>query len=296
MSLDIVVVGRQGQVARALAQALPAAGHRLLVLGRPEMDLARPESIAAAFAALPCRPHLVVNAAAHTAVDRAEDEPDLAFALNRDAPGLLAAAADRLGAGFLHFSTDYVFDGTLGRPYREDDATRPLGVYGASKLAGEAAVLAANPRSLILRTAWVCAAEGGNFLNTMLRLAGRAELGVVADQLGAPSFAADLAAAVVRLAPFLAAAPAGAPGLGVFHLTGAPHTSWHGFASAIFARLAAQGRPVPLLRAITTAEYPTRARRPADGRLDCSRIAAQHGIVAPDWRLALDACLNRPVG
>lgn len=286
--MDVLLVGRAGQLAQALAAALPAAGHRVTVLGRPELDLAAPASLAAALAALPVVPQLVINAAAHTAVDRAEDEPDLAFAVNAVAPGLLASAAARWGAGFLHFSTDYVFDGGLGRPYREDDAPRPLGVYGASKLAGEAAVRAANPRHLILRTAWVCSATGSNFLRTMLRLAAREELGVVADQFGAPSFAGDLAAAVLRLLPPLARGE----GCGTFHLTGAPYTSWHGFAAAIFAALAARGRPVPRLRALTTAAYPTRARRPADARLDCSRLAALHGIAAPDWRPGLARSLD----
>ena len=268
----LLVVGRTGQVGSALAAALPATGWAFASMEAPELDLTDAASIAAAIEA--SRPDVVVNAAAYTAVDAAETNPHLAHAINATGPGLLAAAAAAAGAAILHFSTDYVFDGSRG-PWREDDATAPLGVYGASKLAGEQAVAAANPRHIILRTSWVCSATGGNFLKTMLRLgASRDELRVVADQQGAPTFADDLADAVVRLVPRLMAGE----GCGLFHLTGAPWTTWHGFAEAILA-----GQPVRVLP-ITTAEYPTPARRPADSRLDCARITAVHGIVPADWR------------
>lgn len=272
----ILVVGRTGQVGTALEAALPATGWPFVVMEAPALDLTDAQSIEAAVAA--ARPDVVVNAAAYTAVDAAESEVELAYAINARGPGLLAAAAARAGAAILHFSTDYVFDGARG-PWREDDATGPLGVYGASKLAGEHAVAAANPRHIILRTSWVCSATGHNFLKTMLRLAEtRAELRVVADQRGAPTFADDLADTVVRLVPRLVAGE----GYGLFHLTGAPWTSWHGFAEAIFA-----GRAGPSLVPITTADYPTPAQRPADGRLDCGRIARVHGITQPDWRAGL---------
>lgn len=293
--MRIFVAGRVGQVACALLRALEPEGHTVVALEPPELDLTDRASIAAALSA--ARPDLVVNAAAYTAVDKAEDDTALAYAVNRDGAGWLAEEAARLGAPFVHFSTDYVFDGAGGAPYAEDAPTSPLGVYGRSKREGEEAVLAANPRSVILRTAWVCSADGNNFVKTMLRLAAtRDELGVVADQHGAPTFAADLAEAVRAMAPHLVQAPAGDARFGLFHLTGTPHTSWHGFAEAIFAGAAARGHKVPRLKAIGTADYPTRAQRPADGRLDCRRIAAVHGIQAADWRRSLDAVLDTLIG
>ena len=296
--MRVFVAGRLGQLSLALGRALPNAGHEVFALDLPELDLSKRSSIEAAFAALPWRPDAVVNAAAYTAVDKAEDDRATAFLVNADGAGWLAAEAAALGVPFVHISTDYVFDGNAGRPYTERDAPNPLGVYGASKLAGERAVLAANPRSIILRTAWVCSADGNNFLRTMLRLArdGRSELGVVADQQGAPTFAADLADAVVTLLPRATQAPEGDAGFGVFHLTGMPHTNWYAFASAIFAGVAARGETVPRVKAITTADYPTKAHRPADGRLDCQHITAVHGIVPADWRVSLETCLDALVG
>ncbi|MFT8244248.1 dTDP-4-dehydrorhamnose reductase [Roseomonas sp. BN140053] len=288
----VLVVGREGQVARALLRRLPRDGHAVVALEPPELDLTRPDTIAAALREH--RPALVVNAAAYTAVDRAEEQPDLADAVNNLGVGALAAAAAATGAPMVHFSTDYVFDGLGGAPYAEDAATNPLGVYGVTKLAGERAALAAQPRSAILRTAWVCSPDGGNFVKTMLRLAAeRDELRVVADQRGAPTFADDLAEAVAAMLPRLLAAPAGDEAFGVFHLTGAPHATWHGFATAIVAGATARGHGRnPRVTAITTAEFPTRARRPADGRLDCGRIGRVHGIRPADWRVSLDRCLD----
>ena len=293
--MRVLIVGAVGQLARALLPRFVAAGHAASAAGRPTLDLREPGTVRAALAAL--RPELVVNAAAYTAVDRAEDEPALAFAVNRDGPALLAAETAAAGIPLVHVSTDYVFDGAGGAPYVEDAPTNPAGVYGRSKRDGETAALAANPRTMVLRTAWLCSPDGSNFLRTMLRLASeRDEVGVVADQRGAPTFAADLADAVVAMAPRLVAAPAGDPAFGVFHLTGMPWTTWHGFAAAIFEGAAARGRRVPRLRAITTAEYPTRARRPADGRLDCGAIAQVHAIEAADWRTSLLRCLDQLLG
>ncbi len=293
--MRVLVVGRVGQVGTELALKLPAAGHQVLSTEPPELDLLRPETVRAAFEAF--RPEVVVNAAAYTAVDKAEDDSALAYAINRDGTALLGRETARLGVPMVHFSTDYVFAGDKAAPYVEGDPTGPIGVYGASKLAGDLALAEANPRHLVLRTAWVCSAHGGNFVKTMLRLGReRAEVGVVADQLGAPTFADDLADAVVALLPRLVAAPAGDAGFGTFHLTGQPFTSWHGFAAAIFAGAAARGAPIPVLRAISTADYPTRARRPANSRLDCSRLAAVHGVRAADWRVSLDRCLGVLLG
>ena len=297
--MRVLVAGRTGQLALALLARLPRDGHAVESREAPDLDLTDPASVRRAVAEgfAGEGPEVVVNAAAYTAVDRAETERDLAFAVNEAGPGLLAAATAARGIPLVHISTDYVFDGGEGAPYAEDAPTGPLGVYGASKLAGERAAVAANPRTAILRTAWVCSPDGSNFVRTMLRLAEtRDEVGVVADQHGAPTFAADLADAIARMLPRLVAAPAGDAAFGVFHLTGAPHATWHDFAEAIFAGAAARGRRVPRLRAITTADYPTPAARPADGRLDCARIARIHGIPAPDWRASLSACLDTLIG
>jgi dTDP-4-dehydrorhamnose reductase len=297
LPLRVLIAGREGQLAQALLPAFRAAGWDAVALGRPALDLARPApEIAATVAAL--RPRLVVNAAAYTAVDRAEDERAAAMAVNRDGAGALAAAATLCGAAILHVSTDYVFDGSKGAPYAETDPVAPLGAYGESKLWGERAVLATNDRAAVLRTAWVCSASGQNFVRTMLRLAreGRDTVGVVADQRGAPIFADDLAEAILRMAVNLVVADRGEADFGVFHLAGAPDTTWHGFAEAIFAEAARRGHPVPQLRAIATADYPTRARRPADSRLDCSRILAVHGVRRPDWRHGLGRALDSLIG
>lgn len=289
--MRVLITGGNGQVGTALRDRFGGLGHIVIAPGRADLDLGHPATLGHIVA--DTRPDLVVNAAAYTAVDRAEDDAAAAFAVNADGAAALAATAAACGAPFVHFSTDYVFDGRKGAPYDEDDVPRPNGVYGASKLAGERGILAAHPRAIILRTAWVCSPTGHNFLKTMLRLgAERDSLDVVDDQRGAPTFAADLAAAVAAMAPRLIAAPAGDPAFGIFHLTGAPHTTWHGFASAIFAGAATRGLAVPHLRAIATSDYPTRAARPADSRLDCSRIASIHGIAAADWRAALEQCLD----
>ncbi|MCS6930843.1 MAG: dTDP-4-dehydrorhamnose reductase [Acetobacteraceae bacterium] len=293
--MRVLVAGREGQVARALLARLPAEGHEVIALEPPELDLADRASVFAA--AERAAPDLVVNAAAYTAVDRAEDEPERARAVNAEGAGWLAAAAAARGAPFIHFSTDYVFDGLKGRPYTEDDAPNPVGAYGATKAEGERLVLAANPRSVVLRTAWVCSPHGSNFVRTILRLAQeREELRVVADQQGAPTFAEDLADAVARIAPRLPGAPEGDPAFGLFHLCGAPHTTWHGFADRILEEAARRGHPRPRLVPIATADYPTRARRPPDGRLDCARIGRVHGIAPADWRLSLARCLDVLLG
>jgi dTDP-4-dehydrorhamnose reductase len=283
----ILVVGRTGQLGTALAEALPATSWPHHLMEAPELDLTQAASIAAALAAT--QPELVINAAAYTAVDAAETHVELAHAINATGPGLLAQAAAAAGAAIIHISTDYVFDGSQG-PWREHDTPAPLGVYGATKLAGEQAVAAANPRHAIIRTAWVCSATGHNFLKTMLRLGEtHEELRVVADQQGAPTFADDLAAAIIIMAPRVVAGQ----GTGLFHLTGAPATTWHGFAEAIFAEAAKHGRKAPLVHPITTAEYPTPARRPADSRLECGRITALHGVQPADWRLSLARAVER---
>ena len=288
--MRILVVGRSGQLAEAL---LETSGHEIVALGRPDLDLARPETVAAAIDA--ARPEAIVNAAAYTAVDKAETDEAAATAVNAGA-GHLAAAASRLGLPFIHVSTDYVFDGQASRPYREDDPVAPLGAYGRSKRAGEVAVLEAMPHAAIVRTAWVFHHGGANFLRTMLRLAEtRDEVGVVADQRGAPTYSADLAAALIAMIERMTADGAAAP-RGLFHATGSGETTWHGFAAAIFAGAARRGLKVPALKAITTADYPTPARRPAYSVLDCARLEADFGLRLPHWQDAVERCLTRLIG
>lgn len=290
--MRVLVIGRTGQIATELLPRLAAAGHAAEALEPPGFDMTDAAQVAAAFARH--RPEAVVNCAAYTAVDKAEDDRALAFAVNATGPRLLGEAAARAGIPVIHYSTDYVFDGSKDAPYTEQDAPDPVGAYGASKLAGELLLHLAQPRSVTLRTAWVCSPHGNNFVRTMLRLGReRPELRVVADQHGAPTFAADLAAAAVALLPRLAAAPAGDPVFGVAHLTGAPYTTWHGFAEAIFAGAARRGQPAPKVAAITTAEYPTKARRPANSRLDCTRAATVLGLPPQDWRAGLETCLDQ---
>jgi dTDP-4-dehydrorhamnose reductase len=289
--MRVFVAGSRGQVARALVERA-GMRHGVVVgaFGRPEFDLAAPspahaETIAA-FA-----PDVIVNAAAWTAVDKAESEEAAALRLNAEAPGELAAVADRLGVPFLHLSTDYVFAGDKPGPYVETDATGPLGAYGRTKLAGEQAVAAAAPRHLILRTAWVHSPWGANFVRTMLRLAEtRDELGVVADQRGAPTYAPDIADALLDLS--LRVAAHDGP-WGVYHLASAGECVWADFAERVFARSAALGGPSARVRRITTADYPTPARRPANSRLDCGRLLGQFGLALPDWTSGSDRCVER---
>ena len=286
--MKILVSGRNGQVAQALQSALGTLGE-LHVLGRDQLDLAHPERIAGQVRAI--APDLIINAAAHTAVDQAESEPELAFAINATAPGIFAEEAARLGIPLIHYSTDYVFDGSKQGRYTEDDATNPLGVYGQSKLAGEQAIAAVAGQHLILRTSWVYSTHGRNFLLTMQRLLQeKPELRVVADQIGAPTWAGTIAASTRQLIERWQAGQAGA--WGVYHLTAEGETSWFGFAQAIGEQLKARGKPCANLVPIPSSEYPTPARRPLNSRLDCSRLQREWHVSQPDWHQALIDCLK----
>ncbi|HEX2136846.1 MAG TPA: dTDP-4-dehydrorhamnose reductase [Microvirga sp.] len=290
--MRILVTGTEGQVARALAERAAAHGVTVSLVGRPQLDLAVPSSIAAIRRT---GGDVVVNAAAYTAVDQAEAEPELADAINGAGAGLVAEAAAAMGVPIVHLSTDYVFDGALDRPYRETDPVGPIGAYGRSKLAGERAV-AAYADHAILRTAWVYSPFGKNFVKTMLRLAReRDEVAVVADQRGSPSSALDIADGVIRVCRNLAERPRDASLRGLFHMAGAGDTTWAEFATVIFEQSRRLGGPSARVRPIATAEYPTPARRPANSRLDCAKLAAAHGVALPSWRSATAACVARLV-
>jgi dTDP-4-dehydrorhamnose reductase len=291
MSLRLAVTGKAGQVVRAMLERAPD-DIVVLPLGRPELDLAQPATIAPALRA--SRPDVIVNAAAYTAVDQAESEPGAAMQANAAAAGKVAATAAALGVPMIQLSTDYVFDGALDRPYREDDATGPLSAYGAGKLAGEQAAAAATANHAILRTAWVYAPFGRNFVRTMLRLAEtQQEIGVVADQHGAPTSALDIADAIFTVARNLAGRPDDASLRGVFHMSAAGEAVWADVAEAIFAERERLGGGPVRVRRIATSDYPTPARRPANSRLDCGKLALIHGVRLPDWRASLKPCVKR---
>jgi dTDP-4-dehydrorhamnose reductase len=284
--MTILVTGGSGQLALALDAAAASSGLPVTRVGRPGFDFDRPASIDEAFAA--AAPSLVVNAAAYTAVDAAEDDAEAAYRANRDGPAALARLCARAGVPLIHVSTDYVFDGTKGAPYSETDPTAPTGVYGASKLAGEQAVLAACPCAIVLRTSWVYSPTGKNFVRTMLGAARKTDrLRVVADQSGCPTTAADLADAILAIAARLHADGWRDRFGGVFHAAGSGSTTWHGLALAAFEEAARLGRPMPVVEPIATADWPTRARRPADSRLDCSKLRSVFGVVLPPWRDSL---------
>ncbi|NMN03197.1 MULTISPECIES: dTDP-4-dehydrorhamnose reductase [unclassified Novosphingobium] len=290
--MRIAVTGRSGQVVTSLIERGAVAGHEIVPLGRPELDLGDPDSVHHTIAA--CAPDLVVSAAAYTAVDKAESEPELAFAVNAQGAGAVARAAAACNAPVIHLSTDYVFDGLLGRPYAEGDPTGPTGVYGASKLAGETAVLDGHPgQATVLRVAWVYSPFGGNFVKTMLRLAAdRDEIGVVADQIGNPTSALDIADGVLTVADNLVRRAD--PGLrGVFHMTAAGEASWAEFAEAIFAASPPLDGPQARVRPIATQDYPTPARRPANSRLDSRLLAQVHGVALPSWRDSMNTVVGR---
>ncbi|NHZ38831.1 dTDP-4-dehydrorhamnose reductase [Massilia aquatica] len=285
--MKILLTGANGQLGHELARSLRPLGE-LVAPARADCDLADLDQLRAVLRSV--RPGLIVNAAAYTAVDRAEDERALAIRINADAPALMAQEAGELGAALLHYSTDYVFDGNAAGAYAETDTPAPLSVYGQSKLAGEQAIAAAGIRHLILRTSWVVGLRGNNFLLTMLRLGReRAQLRIVADQHGAPTWSRTLADTSAHLLGLALAG--GAPWWerhgGLYHLTSQGCTSWAGFAEAIFSAAGMGCEVVP----ITAAEYGARAPRPANSRLDCSKLMALCGPL-PDWQTALAGCLS----
>ena len=285
--MKILVTGANGQVGHCLQQQLAESNWEFVALTRAELDISAAKAVETAVQQI--QPDVIINAAAYTAVDKAEQERDLAFAINRDGPANLARAAKHINAAILHISTDYVFAGDAAGTYNEDAPTAPQGVYGHSKLEGEQAVAAANDKHIILRTAWVFGEHGNNFVKTMIRMGGtRDTLGIVADQEGGPTYAGDIAKALLVIAQQYTAGKTIA--WGIYHYSGLPHISWFGFAQHIFAEVEQAQlyeKAVPQLNAITTADYPTPAKRPANSKLDCSKIEHMFGVTASDWQLAL---------
>jgi dTDP-4-dehydrorhamnose reductase len=286
--MKVLINGRHGQVSHELQRRLGAVGE-LIVLGRDQLDLAQPDQVRRQVQNI--RPDLIINAAAHTAVDLAESEPQAAFAINAVAPGILAEEALALDIPLIHYSTDYVFDGMKAGPYTEDDTPNPLGVYGKSKLAGEQAIRDVQGKHLILRTSWVYSTHGRNFLLTMQRLLQeKPELRVVADQIGAPTWAGTIANSTLALIERWQANEVA--DWGTYHLSAQGETSWFGFAQAIGEALRQQGKPCATLIAIPSSDYPTPAARPLNSRLDCSRLQRDWGVSQPDWQTALRECLT----
>lgn len=288
--MKILLTGMNGQVGWELQRTLACLGD-VVALDSKALDLTDADAIRRVVRDV--APRVIVNPAAHTAVDKAESERERAYAINATAPGILAEEAEKLGALLVHYSTDYVFPGTGDTPWREDDATGPLNVYGASKLAGEQAIQAACRRHLIFRTSWVYGARGANFLLTMRRLMKeRPELKIVADQIGAPTWSRMLAeaTALILAQQFSPARGADRPEpWGVYHMTNAGETSWHGFAEAIQAlddEATARLLPIP------SSDYPTPARRPLNSRLNNDKLARVFGVRLPDWREALALCMQ----
>ena len=283
--IRILIFGRVGQVGSALAELLPDK-YQVLFLDQPDIDLTVPGSVREPV--LEYLRAIVINAAAYTAVDKAESEPELAHLINATAPGVMASACEEISAAFVHYSTDYVFDGTAGQPYSEEAAVAPGSVYGRTKLAGERAVAAATDRHVILRTAWLYSHVGHNFLKTMLRLAeSNQSVRVVADQTGSPTYAWDLAQTTLSIVEALAGGRN--DGYGLYHATNAGVTTWHGFASRIFQLAGCDEIQVD---PITTDQYPTPAPRPAYSVLCCDRLEQVYGLTLPHWEDAAARCIQ----
>ena len=285
--MRILILGQKGQVARSLVEAAISRRLAARAFGRAEFDISDRASIDGAIGLF--NPDMLVNAAAFSAVEEAELKPETAFSVNRDGARQAAQAAHAAGIPIIHISTDYVFDGQKQTPYRENDFTAPVNVYGLSKLEGEYAVAEASSDYLILRTAWVYSPFGNNFVTTMLRLAERGTVRVVEDQIGCPTYAADLAEAILDLS----AAWSNVSPKGTFHLAAAGEASWFAFAQQIFELSAVRGGPAATVQPIKTAEYPTIARRPMNSRLDCTRLRNATGITLPHWRDALERCIEK---
>ncbi|CAH7133989.1 dTDP-4-dehydrorhamnose reductase [Vibrio chagasii] len=286
--MRVLITGCHGQVGTCLtAQLNHSKNTTVLALDREHLDITKQDSVNAVISEF--QPTIIINAAAHTAVDKAEEEIDLSYAINRDGPKYLAQAAQSVGAAILHISTDYVFEGNKAGEYVETDATNPQGVYGESKLAGEIAVAEACEKHIILRTAWVFGDKGNNFVKTMLRLSeNRDALSIVGDQFGGPTYAGDIANVLIQIAKRITQGDT--VEYGVYHYSGLPHVSWFDFADAIFDVAVEQGvlANKPSLTSITTDQYPTPAKRPSNSRLSTEKIKLGFSVKASDWKAALN--------
>lgn len=290
--MRVVVTGRTGQVATALQELGPVQGITVVPLGRPDFDLSIPDSVARALDA--ARPDVVISAAAYTAVDQAESEPEKAFAVNAQGAAAVARAAVRRGVPIVHLSTDYVFDGQLERPYREDDSVTPTSVYGRSKLDGEREVAAIQVDHAILRTAWVFSPFGKNFIRTMLGLATtRDRVSVVDDQQGSPTSAHGIAEGVFKVSQNLVSNPGSTALRGVFHMTNDGYCTWADLAEYVFAASESMGGPYAAVERIPTSAYPTPVKRPSNSRLDTRRLKDVHGVSLGPWQDAVSACVSR---
>ncbi len=277
-----LIIGKTGQVALALQDVMPQHGFDVQTFGRPELDLQNLETLPSLVVEI--APNIIINAAAYTAVEKAEDEQEAAFAINANAPEMLAKLCAQHNIPLIHYSTDYVFDGTKLEPYVENDAVNPLNIYGMSKLKGEQNIAAHLPQHVILRTSWVCSPNGTNFMNTMLKLAQtRSELNVVEDQFGAPTFAHDIAQATAKIALQLLKSPENIAQYGIYHLANVGETNWAEFARAIFANASL---PVTV-HGIAAAQYPTKAKRPQNSRQNCEKLQRVFGVEMPTWQEAL---------
>jgi dTDP-4-dehydrorhamnose reductase len=288
--MRLAVTGLSGQVVSALIARAPK-DIEIIALGRPQLELGKRDAVLATLKSVHC--DAIINAAAYTAVDKAESEPEVAMRVNGQGAGFVAEAAAELGLPLLHLSTDYVFDGLLDRPYKEDDLTGPTGAYGRSKLEGEQRIAQTHPNHVILRTAWVYSPYGANFVKTMLRLGEtREEVGVVCDQIGNPTSALDIADALILISRRVAGDKS-AELRGVFHMTGEGEASWAQFAEAIFEAARPRGQGETRIKPITTADYPTPAQRPPNSRLDNSKLQGRYSVSLPHWRGSVEDCVDR---
>ncbi|PSV10847.1 dTDP-4-dehydrorhamnose reductase [Photobacterium kishitanii] len=290
--MKVLITGSSGQVGSCLVKQLQSWPEiEFLAVDRNKLDITSEQDVIKTVNDF--LPTIIINAAAHTAVDKAEDEVELSYAINRDGPKYLAQAAEKVGAAILHISTDYIFSGDKQGLYSESDSVSPQGVYGESKLAGEEAVINACPRHIILRTAWVFGEDGNNFVKTMLRLAKqRDSLGIVADQFGGPTYAGDIAAALIKIAKTITDSKNtfNIGDYGIYHFSGLPHVSWFNFAQVIYDKAVTQGVLIksPDVKGIKTEEYPTPAKRPANSTLNTNKITTVFNIPASNWQSALD--------
>lgn len=292
MTVDALITGANGQVGWELIRQSGSHNLEIKSFDRTSLDITNAGAVRTTLEA--SAPKVVINAAAYTAVDAAETEKEFAFAVNRDGAKNLAQSCASLDIPLIHISTDYVFDGTKNRAYSEEDETAPLSVYGASKLAGENAIRQSGVKHIILRTAWVYGVHGQNFVKTMLRLAEtRDHLSVVEDQQGCPTFAGDLADAILKIADCIASETVPSDGYGTFHCTGSGQTTWCGFAEKIFEYASSHTATLPTVSGIATSEYPTDAQRPQNSILDCSKLANTYGITLRPWQEALTEMVTR---